>query len=120
MLDALRAALARGDSTSQWLLVDRACYVDLGKAPTSIYRAEQRGAYLELTPRQAAPMLAGRVAAGGSLVLSGVLARQPEEVAAAYAPFIKLGVWAEQEGWVALHGTLGQDTVPPSRSVTAS
>jgi ribosomal protein L11 methyltransferase len=67
-----------------------------------------------------APMLAGRVAAGGSLVLSGVLARQAEEVAAAYAPFIKLGVWAEQEGWVALHGTLGQDTVPPSRSVTAS
>ena len=63
-----------------------------------------------------APMLSGRVAAGGSLVLSGVLARQAEEVAAAYAPFIKLGVWAEQDGWVALHGTLGQDTVPAARS----
>ena len=46
------------------------------------------------------------VADGGSLVLSGVLARQADEVAAAYAPFIKLGVWAEQDGWVALHGTL--------------
>ena len=65
-----------------------------------------------------APMLAGRVADGGSLVLSGVLARQADEVAAAYAPFIKLGVWAEQDGWVALHGTLGQDT-PPARTATA-
>ena len=62
-----------------------------------------------------APMLAGRVAAGGALILSGVLARQAEEVAAAYAPFIKLGVWAEQDGWVALHGRLGSDTVPPAR-----
>lgn len=53
-----------------------------------------------------APMLAGRVAAGGSLVLSGVLARQAEEVAAAYAPFIQLSVWAEHEGWVALAGQL--------------
>jgi len=62
-----------------------------------------------------APMLAGRVAPGGALVLSGVLARQADEVAAAYAPFIKLGVWAEQDGWVALHGRLGSDTVPPAR-----
>jgi ribosomal protein L11 methyltransferase len=63
-----------------------------------------------------APMLSGRVAPGGSLVLSGVLERQADEVAAAYAPFIKLGVWAEQDGWVALHGQLGSDTVPPPRS----
>ncbi|MEO5935557.1 MAG: 50S ribosomal protein L11 methyltransferase, partial [Duganella sp.] len=59
-----------------------------------------------------APMLAGRVAPGGALILSGVLARQADEVAAAYAPFIKLGVWAEQDGWVALHGRLGSDAVP--------
>ncbi|HEY1043735.1 MAG TPA: 50S ribosomal protein L11 methyltransferase [Telluria sp.] len=55
-----------------------------------------------------APMLSGRVAPGGSLILSGVLARQAEEVAAAYAPFIKLSVWAELDGWVALHGQLEQ------------
>jgi ribosomal protein L11 methyltransferase len=53
-----------------------------------------------------APMLSGRVAAGGSLILSGVLARQAGEVAAAYAPFITLSVWAEHEGWVALAGKL--------------
>lgn len=53
-----------------------------------------------------APMLSGRVAAGGRLVLSGVLQRQADEVIAAYAPFIALSVWAEHEGWVALHGQL--------------
>ena len=66
-----------------------------------------------------APMLSGRVAPGGALILSGVLARQAEEVAAAYAPFIKLGVWAEQDGWVALHGVLGSDSVPTARSDSA-
>ncbi len=53
-----------------------------------------------------APMLSGRVAPGGALILSGVLSRQAEEVAAAYAPFITLSVWAEHEGWVALSGNL--------------
>ena len=66
-----------------------------------------------------APMLSGRVAPGGFLTLSGVLARQAEEVAAAYAPFIKLGVWAEQDGWVALHGQLGTETAPPPRTTGA-
>jgi ribosomal protein L11 methyltransferase len=51
-----------------------------------------------------APMLSGRVAPGGSLVLSGVLSRQAHEVIAAYAPFISLTVWAEHDGWVALSG----------------
>jgi ribosomal protein L11 methyltransferase len=64
-----------------------------------------------------APMLSGRVAEGGFLILSGVLARQAEEVAAAYAPFIKLGVWAELDGWVALHGQLGAKMAPEARTV---
>ncbi|MGH8807183.1 MAG: 50S ribosomal protein L11 methyltransferase [Noviherbaspirillum sp.] len=51
-----------------------------------------------------APMLSARVAAGGTLVLSGILVRQADEVAAAYAPFIKMSVWAEREGWVVLAG----------------
>ena len=63
-----------------------------------------------------APMLSGRVADGGALILSGVLARQAEEVAAAYAPFIELGVWAEQDGWVALHGRLGATQAPAPRA----
>ncbi|MBC7456612.1 MAG: 50S ribosomal protein L11 methyltransferase [Massilia sp.] len=66
-----------------------------------------------------APMLSGRVAPGGALILSGVLARQAEEVAAAYAPFITLGVWAELDGWVALHGVLGSNDAPAARLVSA-
>jgi ribosomal protein L11 methyltransferase len=51
-----------------------------------------------------APLLAGRVAAGGRIVLSGVLAAQAERVIAAYAPWIALRVGAEREGWVRLEG----------------
>ena len=52
-----------------------------------------------------APMLSGRVRPGGTLLLSGVLATQADDVIATYAPFIKLDVWREQEGWVALAGS---------------
>ena len=52
-----------------------------------------------------ASMLSSRVQAGGKLALSGVLARQAEEVIAAYAPYIALSVWREHEGWVCLSGT---------------
>lgn len=54
-----------------------------------------------------APMLCGRVADGGALVLSGVLARQGDEIIACYAPRLKLSVWAERDGWVALAGRAG-------------
>ena len=53
-----------------------------------------------------APILCGRVAKGGSLVLSGVLARQADEVIACYKNHIQLSVHAEFEGWVALAGSL--------------
>lgn len=61
-----------------------------------------------------APMLAGRIAPGGALVLSGILARQADEIAAAYAPFINLKIWAERDGWVAMSGQLpgSPDGVP--------
>lgn len=51
-----------------------------------------------------APMLCDRVLPGGHLVLSGVLERQADEVAAVYAPLIKLSVWQARDGWVCLHG----------------
>lgn len=51
-----------------------------------------------------APMLANRVASGGWLVLSGVLERQAQEVAQAYAPWLALSVWRAREGWVCLAG----------------
>ena len=51
-----------------------------------------------------APLLAGRIAPGGHIALSGVLAAQAELVIAAYAPLISLHVGAEQDGWVRLEG----------------
>ncbi|MCB5362632.1 50S ribosomal protein L11 methyltransferase [Pusillimonas sp. CC-YST705] len=51
-----------------------------------------------------APMLANRVAPGGDLVLSGVLERQADEVAQAYAPWLTMQVWRSRDGWVCLHG----------------
>jgi ribosomal protein L11 methyltransferase len=51
-----------------------------------------------------APLLAGRVAAGGRLALAGVLDSQAEQVIAAYAPHIPLRVGAMREGWVRLEG----------------
>jgi ribosomal protein L11 methyltransferase len=53
-----------------------------------------------------APMLCDLIAPHGLLVLSGILTRQAEEVIAAYAPFIRLAVWNERDGWVALSGKL--------------
>ncbi|MCX7164754.1 MAG: 50S ribosomal protein L11 methyltransferase [Rhodocyclales bacterium] len=51
-----------------------------------------------------APLLVGRIAPGGRIALSGVLATQTEQVIAAYAPLITLHVGAEHEGWVRLEG----------------
>jgi len=52
-----------------------------------------------------AAMLSARVRPGGRLILSGVLERQADEVAASYAPWIAMSVWRSEEGWVCLHGT---------------
>lgn len=51
-----------------------------------------------------APLLVGRVAPGGRIALSGVLATQAEQVIAAYRPHILLTVGAEHDGWVRLDG----------------
>jgi ribosomal protein L11 methyltransferase len=51
-----------------------------------------------------APLLTALVRPSGRLVLSGILERQWEEVAAAYAPAIVLEKWASDAGWVCLVG----------------
>lgn len=55
-----------------------------------------------------APALLGRVAPGGRLVLSGVLAKQADEVIEAYRavdPAVKLAVWRQEGDWVCIAGT---------------
>ncbi len=47
-----------------------------------------------------APLLCGHVAAGGSLVLAGILERQADELKAAYAPWLALEVADCEDGWI--------------------
>ena len=68
---------------------------------------QARGAYalvlanILATPlRLLAPLLCGHVDVGGHLVLAGILARQVEELRAAYAPWLHLDVSDEEDGWV--------------------
>lgn len=53
-----------------------------------------------------APLLCGRVASGGSLVLAGILERQADELKEAYRPFAALTVADAQDGWVLMTATL--------------
>lgn len=69
---------------------------------------EAHGAYpvvlanILATPlKMLAPLLAGHVAAGGHLVLAGILARQEQELKDAYAEVgLALQVANEEEGWI--------------------
>lgn len=56
-----------------------------------------------------APALVNKVSPGGQIVLSGVLARQADEVIATYSQWLKLSIWKESDGWVCLHGVLSKD-----------
>lgn len=52
-----------------------------------------------------APLLCARVAPDGHLVLAGILERQANELVAAYAPYLRLAVSAQQDGWILMTGT---------------
>jgi ribosomal protein L11 methyltransferase len=52
-----------------------------------------------------APLLAGKVEAGGRVALSGILEAQAEDVIAVYSAWFDMRVWAADEGWVCLEGT---------------
>jgi ribosomal protein L11 methyltransferase len=51
-----------------------------------------------------APLLCSLVKPGGSIILSGVLERQIEEVSTCYAPYLTLKPWRILDGWVCLEG----------------
>ena len=53
-----------------------------------------------------APLLCAHVAKGGNLVLAGILARQADELIAAYAPYCKLSVGDAEDGWILMTATL--------------
>jgi ribosomal protein L11 methyltransferase len=47
-----------------------------------------------------APLLCAHVAPGGHLILAGILSRQADELKAAYAPWLRLEVSDEEDGWI--------------------
>jgi ribosomal protein L11 methyltransferase len=47
-----------------------------------------------------APLLCAHVAAGGQLVLAGILERQADELREAYAPYLQLQVSDAEDGWI--------------------
>ena len=61
-----------------------------------------------------APLLAGHVAAGGWLVLAGILQRQADELQAAYAPWLSLQVADSEEGWILM--TAQAPAMPAARA----
>lgn len=61
-----------------------------------------------------APLLTSLVRPAGRLVLSGVLERQWQDVAAAYAPAIRLDPWRTEDGWVCLVGQRPADPGAPA------
>ncbi len=54
-----------------------------------------------------APLLCTHVSVGGHLVLAGILSRQATELQEAYAPWLRLSVADEQEGWVLMTAQRG-------------
>jgi len=54
---------------------------------------------------QLATRLARRVAMGGHIVLSGILEAQAGALVAAYGRWFNIGIWAREDGWVALAGS---------------
>jgi ribosomal protein L11 methyltransferase len=57
--------------------------------------------------RVLAPVLCAHVGPGGQLVLAGILARQADELAHAYAPWLELSVADEDDGWILMHAQRG-------------
>jgi ribosomal protein L11 methyltransferase len=51
---------------------------------------------------------------GGHLVLAGILARQAEELKAAYAPWMSLTVSDEEDGWILMTAQRSAGSTPPA------
>ena len=68
---------------------------------TPLLRQRSRLANILATPlKLLAPLLSAHVRPGGDLVLAGILDRQAGELKAAYAPWCRLEVADNEDGWI--------------------
>ncbi len=74
----------------------RAGLPDVARGPYDVVLANILATPLKVL----APLLCAQVAAGGSLVLAGILERQADELRAAYAPWVQLGIADCEDGWI--------------------
>jgi ribosomal protein L11 methyltransferase len=102
-LDIDPAAVASAQANARANGVSMAC--GLPDAASGQYRSVLAN-ILASPLKVLAPLLCARVAPGGSLVLSGILERQADELAAAYAPYTSLRVSASLDGWILMTARL--------------
>jgi ribosomal protein L11 methyltransferase len=104
-VDAIDIDLAAVESTLANAQVNdvnlRAGAPELARGPYDLVLANILAQPLKLL----APLLAGHLAPGASLVLAGILARQASELRSAYAPWCSIDVCDTQDGWVLMTGT---------------
>ena len=97
-----QALLATRDNAARNRVdVDVRAGTDPRPAPARVVVANILSSPLKLL----APVLCDLLEPGGALVLSGVLERQADEVAAAYADRVPLAVAGRADGWACLAGT---------------
>jgi len=105
-IDEQALAAARDNSRRNAVTARYTAPDDLAPGPFDVVLANILANPLRLL----APMLLARVAAGGALVLSGILQRQADELLADYARIdraVALSVFAADDGWVCLAGRRG-------------
>lgn len=93
------AVQATGDNASNNRIAEGLIQAGLPDAASGQYQTVL--ANILATPLKVlAPLLASHVAAGGHLVLAGILERQEEELQNAYAPYLQLRVANRMDGWI--------------------
>jgi ribosomal protein L11 methyltransferase len=83
-------------------VVVRCALPDEATGPYALIVANILAAPLKLL----APLLSRRLEPGGQLVLSGILARQADELRDAYRPWLDLDVADQDDGWALMTGVL--------------
>ena len=99
-IDAAAIAASRANAEANGVIATFGLPGELTSTPADVVVANILANPLELL----APLLAQRVADGGSVVLSGILEPQANAVAAAYAQWFNMALWARERDWVVLVG----------------
>jgi ribosomal protein L11 methyltransferase len=99
-IDPQAIAVSRANAAANRVAAEFALPDALGDRTVDVLLANILANPLEIL----APLVAGRVASGGHVVLSGILETQVGAVAAAYERWFNIEPWRTLDGWTALAG----------------